>query len=161
VPAVVHFPKSAQWPHYLGAVVDIALTVRGVHVVPGCQGDVPSLPHPLGSGRTIHIVTAFNPGGREAGVRANLRAQEELLRIVARRGLRWWPAVGRDPAGAHAEISVAVAGLSDTQARSLGRRFGQDAVFAWSSASWRLLACEDAVHDVVVGGWHASDRVRR
>ncbi|MEU1708930.1 DUF3293 domain-containing protein [Streptomyces sp. NPDC005706] len=155
MPAVVDFPKAAQWPHYLTAVVDIAFATRSVRVVPGCPGGAPSLPYPLSAGRTIHIVTAFNPGGRAATTEANLRAQHTLLRAVGLPGLRWWPAVGFDPDGTHAEISVAVAGLSDAQARSLGRRFGQDAVFAWSPSSWRLLACEDAARDMVVTGWHA------
>ncbi|MEU2929887.1 DUF3293 domain-containing protein [Streptomyces sp. NPDC007251] len=71
-------------------------------------------------------------------------------------GLRWWPAVGGDAAGIHAEISAAVVGMNDAQARALGRRFGQDAVFAWSPASWRLLGCADAFHDTVATGWHAA-----
>jgi hypothetical protein len=46
--------------------------------------------------------------------------------------------------------------MNDAQARALGRRFGQDAVFAWSPTSWRLLGCADAFHDTVVAGWHAD-----
>ncbi|MFE7391821.1 DUF3293 domain-containing protein [Streptomyces sp. NPDC057582] len=156
MPAVPHFAPFTQWPHYLAAVVDIAFPTHSVRVSPGLRGRVSGLPYPFTRADTIHIVTAFNPGGRNATVRANLRAQHELLQSIGRRGLEWWPAVGGDWAGTHAEISAAVIGMDDAQARALGRRFGQDAVFAWSSASWRLLACADTAHDRVIPCWHAA-----
>ncbi|MET7971607.1 DUF3293 domain-containing protein [Streptomyces mirabilis] len=156
MPAVSHFAKTAQWPHYLRAVVDIAFPAHSIRVAPGLPGGVSGLPYPLDSTHTIHIVTAFNPCGRDATAGANLRAQHQLLHSIGLRGLQWWPAVGGDPVGTHAEISAAVVGMDDAQARALGRRFGQDAVFAWSPASWRLLACADAAHDTVIAGWHAA-----
>ncbi|MFJ5534677.1 DUF3293 domain-containing protein [Streptomyces sp. NPDC093261] len=156
MPAVSHCTKSAPWSHYLDAVVDIAFATHSIRVTPGPGDGAPGLASPLVGGHTVHIVTAFNPGGRQATAYANLRAQHELLRILGLRGLRWWPAVGGDPAGTHAEISAAVAGLDDAQARALGRRFGQDAVFAWSPASWRLLDCAEVAHDTVITDWHAT-----
>ncbi|WP_171054912.1 DUF3293 domain-containing protein [Mycobacterium sp. DBP42] len=51
------------------------------------------------------------------------------------------PVVGASPYGQHAEESWAVFGLSDDQARQLGLRFGQVAVFGWSGPRWSLLAC--------------------
>jgi hypothetical protein len=157
VPAVSRSAKPAQWPHYLRAVVDIAFPRHSLRVTAGpFDGGVSSLPHPLDGAGTIHIVTAFNPRGRKASTHTNLRAQHELLHSIGLRRLQWWPAVGGDPAGTHAEISAAVVGMDDAQARALGRRFGQDAVFAWSPASWRLLACADAAHDTVITDWHAA-----
>ncbi|MFF8591749.1 DUF3293 domain-containing protein [Streptomyces sp. NPDC015220] len=149
-------PQPHQWPRYLRAVVDIAFPAHTVRVAPGSPEGAPGLPYPLGSARTIHVVTAFNPLGREAGAPANLRAQHELLHQLGLRRLRWWPAVGGDPAGTHAEISAAVVGMDDARARALGRRFGQDAVFAWSPGSWRLLSCTDPAQDTVVADWHAT-----
>ncbi|MFJ1559716.1 DUF3293 domain-containing protein [Streptomyces mirabilis] len=156
MPAVTRCAKSTQWPHYLRAVVDIAFPTHSIRVAQGLPDGVSALPYPLDSTHTIHIVTAFNPGGRDATAGANLRAQHELLRSISLRELQWWPAVGGDPVGTHAEISAAVVGMDDAQARALGRRFGQDAVFAWSPTSWRLLACADAAHDTVIASWHAA-----
>ncbi len=155
MPAVSRFAQSTPWSHYLCAVVDIAFPAHSIRVTRS-PGGVSGLPYPLHSAETIHIVTAFNPGGRNVTARANLRAQHELLRSVSVRGLQWWPAVGGDLDDSHAEISAAVVGMDDAQARALGRRFGQDAVFAWSPSSWRLLACADAAHDSVIAGWHAA-----
>ncbi|MFE5191598.1 DUF3293 domain-containing protein [Streptomyces sp. NPDC056628] len=156
MPAVTRFPLSVQWPHYLRAVVDISFPAYHIRVAPGCAHGPSGLPHPLGSAGTIHIVTAFNPGGHHSTAPSNLRAQHELLHVIDRCGLQWWPAVGGDGAGTHAEISVAISGMSDAQARAIGRTFGQDAVFAWTPTSWRLLACTDTAHDVTVPGWHAT-----
>jgi hypothetical protein len=156
VPAVSHFAEPTQWSNYLRAVVDIAFPAYSIRVTPGALDGVAGLPYPLDSAHTIHIVTAFNPRGRHTTARANLRAQHELLHGIGLHGLQWWPAVGSDPVGTHSEISAAVVGMDDAQARALGQRFGQDAVFAWSPASWRLLACADEAGDTVIAGWHAA-----
>ncbi|MDX3098040.1 DUF3293 domain-containing protein [Streptomyces sp. ME19-03-3] len=155
MPAFSRFTQSTPWSHYLCAAVDIAFPTHSIRVTRSPVG-VSGHPYPLNSAETIHIVTAFNPGGHNATARANLRAQHELLQSISLRGLQWWPAVGGDPDGSHAEISAAVVGMDDGQARALGRRFGQDAVFAWSSTTWRLLACADTAHDSVIAGWHAA-----
>lgn len=99
------------------------------------------------------MITACNPLGRTEPDDVNARAQARLLDEVRRRGLTWWPAVGGDADGTHGEESVAVIGLSDTAARALGRRFDQDAIFAWTAGSWRVLAC--ATRAAAVGGWTA------
>ncbi|MEV6741439.1 DUF3293 domain-containing protein [Streptomyces sp. NPDC051104] len=156
MPAVSHCTQPAPWPHYQHAVVDIAFPAHRIRVVPGPGHLEAGRAFPLDGAHTIHIVTAFNPGGRLATAHANLRAQHELLQLLGLRGLRWWPAVGGDLADMHAEISAAVVGLDDAEARALGRSYGQDAVFAWSPTSWRLLACADAAHDTVITDWHAT-----
>ncbi|MEN3539537.1 hypothetical protein AAH991_30805 [Microbispora sp. ZYX-F-249] len=46
-------------------------------------------------------------------------------------------------AAGHVEAAVVVAGLDDRAARPLGRRYGRDAVFAWTPDTWRLLSCRD------------------
>ncbi|MFJ5213820.1 DUF3293 domain-containing protein [Streptomyces sp. NPDC088354] len=155
--AVRHADQPARWPLYLRAVVDIAFPTHTVRVAPGpVPHGLTGLPHPLPGARTIHIITACNPAGRATPARAGLRAQHDLLALLHAAGLPWWPAVGGDRAGTHGEISAAVTGLTDARARALGRRFGQDAVFAWSPASWRLLACAPAAHDAATADWHAT-----
>lgn len=148
--------RPTQWPFYLRAVVDIAFPAHTLRVMPtagrpGRPG--PAYPFP---GGTIHIVTAFNPGGRDATAQANLRAHHALLHRIGVAGLPWRPAIGGDPSGAHAEPGAAVVGMDDAQARAMGRRFGQDAVFAWSPSSWRLLSCADPEQDMAAADWHAA-----
>ncbi|MET7539616.1 DUF3293 domain-containing protein [Streptomyces sp. NPDC005507] len=57
----------------------------------------------------------------------NACAQALLHDELDRRSLAWWPAAGGDAHGTHIEQSVAIAGLSDSAARELGRCFGQEA----------------------------------
>ncbi|MER6977024.1 DUF3293 domain-containing protein [Streptomyces carpinensis] len=147
-----------NWDHYRAAVVDIRIPDRTVHVEPRPSGTAEgSFPEAAGSA-TVHVITAWNPLGRTASVDANARAHRLLLDEVRRRGLTWWPAQGGDASGTHREESVAVVGLGDTAARDLGRRFGQDAIFAWSPDAWRVLACDTAA--AAVSGWAAAEKGR-
>lgn len=153
VDAVV-LPRN--WDHYRTAVVDIRLRDRTVHVEPRPSGTAEGPFPEAAGGATVHVITAWNPGGRTAPADANARAHHLLLDEVRRRGLAWWSAEGGDTGGTHREESIAVAGLSDTAARDLGRRFGQDAIFAWTPGAWSVLACDtDAA---AVCGWAASDQ---
>jgi hypothetical protein len=147
-----------NWDLYRTAVVDIRFQDRTVHVEPRSPGTAEgSFPGPA-EGATVHVITAWNPRGRTASPDANARAHPLLLAEVRHRGLTSWPAEGGDVRGTHREESVAVVGLSDTAARELGRRFGQDAVFAWTPDAWRVLACDDDAASV--SGWAASERGR-
>jgi hypothetical protein len=146
-----------HWDLYRTAVVDIRFGERTVRIAPRPRGTAEGFfPLSDGGGATVHVITAWNPRGRTAPDDANARDQHLLLDEVRRRGLTRWPAVGGDVCGTHREESVAVVGLSDTAARDLGRRFGQDAVFAWSPDAWRVLACGSGA--VAVSGWAASVR---
>ncbi|MCW2870168.1 DUF3293 domain-containing protein [Actinacidiphila oryziradicis] len=146
-----------QWTLYQQAVVDIQLADHALRVTPGPRGTAKGL-FPESSGRTIHVITAFNPRGRTAPAEDNDRAQRLLLDEIDRRTLTWWPAAGGDAHGVHVERSAAVVGLSDAAARELGRCFGQDAIFAWTPDSWRLLSC--AGDDVAVYGWRTTTTTR-
>ncbi|MFF7971672.1 DUF3293 domain-containing protein [Streptomyces sp. NPDC007905] len=147
-----------NWEHYRTAVVDIRFPDRTVHIAPRpsdtAEGSFPE----VAGGATVHVITAWNPLGCTASADANARAQSLLLDEVHRRGLSWWSAVGGDVCGRHSEESVAVVGLSDTAARDLGRRFGQDAIFAWTPDAWRILACDSDA--ATVSGWSASGKGR-
>jgi len=146
-----------NWDLYRTAVVDIRFGERAVRVAPRPRDTAEGFfPVPAGSGATVHVITAWNPRGRTASDDANARDQRLLLDEVRRRGLTSWPAVGGDVSGTHREEGVAVVGLGDAAARALGRRFGQDAVFAWSPDAWRVLACGSGA--VAVSGWAASGR---
>ncbi|WTB82228.1 DUF3293 domain-containing protein [Streptomyces cellulosae] len=151
------FGTPRNWELYRTAVVDVRFGDRTVRVEPRPRGTAEGFfPVLNGSGAAVHVITAWNPRGRTASSDANTRAHHVLLDEVRHLGLTWWPAVGGDVSGTHQEESVAVAGLSDAAARALGRRFGQDAVFAWTPDAWRVLACENGA--VAVSGWAASVR---
>lgn len=143
-----------QWALYQQAVVDIELPGGLVRVAPAPRGvtlGAFALPH----AETVHVVTAHNPRGGHASRRRNARAHRELVGLLRRRGLPWWPAAGGDAGGRHREDSAAIAGLTDHEARALGRQFDQDAVFAWSPTSWRLLSCF-GTEDAPTRGWRAT-----
>ncbi|CAM3018346.1 DUF3293 domain-containing protein [Prescottella defluvii] len=96
-------------------------------------GDTP----PLGR---LHVITAVQPDA-DPDSDDSLARMALLDRSVREAGLRSIRAVGSSFDGAHSEDSRAVIGLDDAQARELGARFGQVAVFAWNGPRWSLLAC--------------------
>ncbi|MEQ8142385.1 DUF3293 domain-containing protein [Streptomyces sp. OP7] len=146
-----------NWHLYRGAVVLVRFTDRSVLVEPRPQG-TPQGAFPAAFGdAAVHVITACNPLGRTTPDDVNARARQRLLDEIRRLGHPSWPAVGGDPRGRHQEESVAALGLTDTTARALGRRFDQDAVFAWTPDAWRVLACDSDT--VTVQGWAASTRV--
>ncbi|SNT57558.1 Protein of unknown function [Streptosporangium subroseum] len=147
-----------QWTLYRQAVVDVQLADRTLRVTPS-PWDMTTGFFPESSGRTIHVITAFNPGGRTVPAEDNYRAQGVLLDEIDRRGVAWWPAAGGDAHGVHVEKSAAVVGLSEAAACELGRRFGQDAIFAWTPGSWRLLSCSS--DDSAVYGWRTTTKIGR
>ncbi|MER6432620.1 DUF3293 domain-containing protein [Streptomyces sp900105245] len=147
-----------NWDLYRTAVAHIQFQDRTVRVEPRPRGSAEgSFPESAGSG-TVHVITAWNPRGRTASADDNARAQGLLVNEVRSRNLMWWSAEGGDACGTHREESVAVAGLTDAAARELGRRFGQDAVFAWTPDAWRVLACDSET--VAVSGWAACESGR-
>jgi hypothetical protein len=151
--ADVRSVPAEQWTLYQRALVDIDFGSRTLRVSPGPPEQTAGF-FPSRSGRTVHVVTAFNPGGRTATTADNDRAHHVLLGEIEERGTTWWPATGGDAGGVHTETSVAVIGLSDGAACELGRRFGQDAVFAWTPGCRRLLSCFD--DSSAESGWRAA-----
>ncbi|MFI6360240.1 DUF3293 domain-containing protein [Streptomyces sp. NPDC050743] len=159
MPAHMSMARTPQWVQYQQAVVDVELPEGTVRVTPAPRGTaVGSFPAPHGG--SIHVITAHNPGGGLTSRLENDRAHQELLDQLRRRGIRWLPAVGGDPEGRHTEESAAIVGLSDREACALGRQFGQDAVFAWSDTTWRLLSCFGA-EGAPTRGWQATMRSRQ
>ncbi|MGV9342620.1 DUF3293 domain-containing protein [Streptomyces sp. NPDC003688] len=143
-----------RWTAYRQAVADIRFGERRVTRVAPLAVGVTEGPYPEPSGRTIHVITACNPRGRVVAPEDNTRAHASLLAELGRSGHTWWPATGGSPCGTHTEESVAVTGLTDAAARVLGRRFGQDAVFAWGPEAWRLLACFEEWSETA--GWRTT-----
>lgn len=121
------------WHEYAATTVRMELPSGAVLLTPARErGDRQPPAGPL------HVVSACDPGSR--GERRHDAVRTSLLQ-VALDGCLTYQAVGASADGRHAEDSLAVAGLTDEHARALGRRFGQVAVFAWSGATWSVLAC--------------------
>ena len=123
------------WQYYLDTAVHFDHSdLRGA-VVPESQavGEQP----PFGP---LHVVTAVQPDADPDSIESHTRIVilDDELRVA---GTRFVRAVGTALDGTHAEESRAVFGLTDEEARRLGRRFGQVAVFAWHGPRWSLLAC--------------------
>jgi hypothetical protein len=132
-----------NWESYITAVVRINFAEGDVELHPApltrTVGTFPNV-----EGRTVHIITAHNPGGRDASPAANEKAHRRLQAQVTDAGLTWWPAAGGNPTWTHVEASVAVIGLDDDAARALGAAYGQEAIFAWRPKAWLVLSCTDA-----------------
>lgn len=128
---------DTPWRYYEKTAVRFDVPGKSGRVVPvrGVKGD--GEPLPLGP---LHVVTAIQPDGdpRGADSAVRLAVLDRELHAMEVRSVR---AVGSSFDGDHAEESRAVFGLSDNQARELGLRYGQVAVFAWSGPRWSLLSC--------------------
>ena len=103
------------------------------------------------TGETVYVVTAHNPGRLLSDADNDARHAELLAYVATGSGLTMWPTVGGDRSWSHTEQGVAVMGLDDDGARALGRRFGQEAIFAWDERALRLLKCGSS--DETELGW--------
>ena len=139
-----------QWSSYARAVVDLAPPghplMRLVPDRPGTAGIWPD-----GLDAPVVVVTAWNPDSEVRPEEINRAANEALVADLDRRGLRHWPATGRDPEVLHHEDGVAVTGMTEAEGIALGRRFGQAAVFVWTPEAWEVVSCTDARRHV--HGW--------
>jgi hypothetical protein len=91
--------------------------------------------------RSVTVVTAWNPGLQRPGKDENRAANARLEAALRERGHVYYPAKGESAGGTHAEPSFAVMDLTQAQAISLGREFGQAAVFHWDGTRAELLWC--------------------
>ena len=99
----------------------------------------------------MHILTAWDPGPERPGVvinRARQGALETDLRPLAETLMA---AVGVDPVTGRREEGVAVIGVAESAVLTLGARYGQDAVFAWTPAEWSIVGCRGGRR--LASGW--------
>lgn len=122
---------------YLAAVVEIA--DDGL-LVPIAESSLLRL-------GTVHVITAWNPGAARPTTSENEAANRELHRVLVERGYSPVRAVGREPDGTHCEDSWAVVGMSDDDAREIGARFGQDAIFRFADGVQMVVACDGSWSD--------------
>lgn len=137
---------------------DLHLWLDGRHLV--------VLPRPAGTaeGRfplttaPLHVVTAWNPGGRRADPVANATADRALRAEVAELGLRAEEAEGRAPDGTWAERSLAIVGADEAVVLDLARRYGQAAIYRWTPTERAVVWCDDRPDDVQ--GWAMTEVAR-
>lgn len=89
----------------------------------------------------LHVITAWNPGDERPSRAENERANDELRADLARRGCAPMRALGSDPNSSHAEESFAVTEFNDRDARELGAKYGQVAVFRITASTQTVLGC--------------------
>ena len=90
---------------------------------------------------TLHVITAWNPGDERPSRTENEHANDALHADLTLLGYTPMRALGSDPSSSHAEESFAVIGFNDRDARKLGAKYGQVAVFRITSATQTVLAC--------------------
>lgn len=121
---------------YLETIVEVTLA----------DGQIISLKHqehaPAGVPLPFYVLTAWNPASRERAGWVNAVDQALLEGVLDARGCDTRTAAGRDPASDWTEPSVAVWGLSESEALQLGVDFGQNAIFAVTEAGRQLLWCK-------------------
>ncbi|AFR49081.1 DUF3293 domain-containing protein [Gordonia sp. KTR9] len=122
------------WQNYLNTKVSIESAMATGTVWPADRSD-PQLQLP-----DFHVVTAVLPDTDplSADNAARIKVLDDELDSA---GLAYAQAVGASFDGSYSEDSRAVFGLTDEEARSLGARFGQVAVFGLRGARWSLIAC--------------------
>jgi hypothetical protein len=132
------------WAEYARTIVEIAFPAGApLCIRPAPAGEVGRWPSVLPSTSPVHFLTAWDPGGARPGAGENRRQQAALAADIAALGGAVWRTVGHDPDSDHREVGVAVAGLREAEARDLGRRYGQDAIFSWTPQLWSIVSCVD------------------
>ena len=141
------------WLAYTQTIVDIHLPREGViRVAPASVGTTGNWPERLQS--PIYIMTAWNPLSMAISGSANELREGKLEYELMADGLETYPAVGRDMNSDYEEKGVAVIGLSELAALSLGARYEQNAIFSWTPTLWEVLSCVDSHRHT--SGWSCT-----
>ena len=90
--------------------------------------------------RNFHIITAYNPG-IILGAELNAKADEELRKEQNLAGSRCFRITGCSPDLKHREEGCGVAGLTDEEALSMGRKYGQNAIFSVTDGILSVIGC--------------------
>lgn len=134
------------WGHYLATAVHF--DAGTVCPADGGNDDSP----PLGS---LHVVTAVQPNA-DPDTEESAARMDVLDRELGIRGVDAMSVVGSAHDGDHREDSRAIFGLTDEEARAVGLRFGQVAIFAWRGPCWSVLACASTRFDSHGWRWDAD-----
>jgi hypothetical protein len=134
--------REALWAEWALGVISVAddtgelVDVNGPRATRGLPLTAP-----------FHVVTAYEPFGHALGAAATSAAAARLAEEVERSGLPHRRASGHSADWSHEEPSIAVAGLSRDEAKALGARYLQEAVYEVTEDHVAVVAC---THDRVV-----------
>ena len=145
--------ETSTWDAYVSAVIRIEAP-GGVFWIRPAPVTSTSGEYPDPARRAIYVLTAHNPGGQIAPSAANALAEARLKAELRRRGLTWWLAAGGDPSWTHVEPGAAVIGMNESDAITLGAKFGQEAIFVLTPADRRIVGCAD--RRVMATGWSSE-----
>lgn len=125
-------PDEAQVGAYLDADLAIALPDGGWR---DPDGDLAGLETPF------WLVTGWNPRSVERPRAENDAANVALEAALVEAGIEHLPAVGRAPDGSWEEPGFALFGVDESTALSLGRRFGQHALYRVDEQAVDVVCC--------------------
>jgi hypothetical protein len=93
-------------------------------------------------GKSLRVLTAWNPGDHRPTDDENDRANSQLLADLEQVDPNVLPALGADPSSNHFEDSWAASEITDDQAIALGQKYGQVAIFRLDFESQTVLSCD-------------------
>lgn len=131
-PAQARVPDEAQAQAYLDAELVVSAPGGGWLDL---DGDLSGLRTPF------WLVTGWNPESVERPRAENDAANAALEALLAEAGIEHLPAVGRAPDGSWEEPGFALVGVDEATALSLGRRFGQHALYRVDEQTVDVVCC--------------------
>jgi hypothetical protein len=137
----VPLAQDDRWDSYADTVVEIVRGGEGdmLTVRPAPPGQIGDWPWP--DDEPVVVLTAWDPGAERPGTKVNRRRQQELDSLLRPMARELCHAVGEDPGSGHREEGVAVLGVAVNEARAVGARFGQEAIFVWTRDQWAIVSC--------------------
>lgn len=139
------------WDAFAGAAITIELPVGRRLLEPRPPGETGAFPLP----DSAHIITAWNPGGVATTRARNVERGRDLDATLGH--YQALPTIGSGIDGSFPEPGLAVVGLSDGDAVAIGRRFGQVAIYRWTSDSLTIVGADHPGEQVM--GWELTERV--
>lgn len=126
-------PVERRWSNYRQTIVHAEISPGIVTQLNGPQATA-SWPFP----EPVHVVSGWNPQGVAFdGDYVNSQIAADVLQ----RGGRFVMCAGVSREGNYSEPSLAIWGLSRDQAREIGRRANQDAIFEITPDELRIVSC--------------------
>lgn len=93
-------------------------------------------------GKSLFVITAWNPAHERPGDAANREANRSLHRDLEANGCVTFAALGSDPHSPHAEESWATTGIAEEEAIALGVKYRQVAIFRLDAERQTVIGCD-------------------